>query len=139
MVTAITQGLAATTRLPSSTSLAPTTTAPDITTTMTVAATTTIGATVAATTTIGATVAATTKIGATVIYPSATTTGTASQPGMVGSSATTIDNRVAGGLFAVATLRQICSRRRGVTWPVPAHSGHTLRGNGKRLGTSPLP
>src|SRR5262245_6930358 len=129
MVTAITQGLAATTRLPSSTSLAPTTTAPDITTTMTVAATTTIGATVAATT----------KIGATVIYPSATTTGPASPPGMVGSSATPIDNRVAGGLFAVATPRQICSRLRGVTWPAPAHSGHTLRGNGKRLGTSPLP
>ena len=52
------------------------------------------------------TVAATTTIGATVVYPSATTTGTATQPEMVGLSATTIDNRIAGGLFAVAMRRQ---------------------------------
>src|SRR5262245_2226751 len=81
MVTAITRGLAATMWFPSGTSLA-------TTTTMTVAATMTTGATVAATTRIGATVAATTRIGATVVYPSATTTGTVTQPGMVGLSAT---------------------------------------------------
>src|SRR5262245_20453879 len=98
MVMAITRGLAATTWFPSGTSLA-------TTTTMTVAATTTIGATVAATTTT-MTVAASTTMGATVVYPIATTTGTATKPGMVGLSATTIDNRIAGGLLAVATLHQ---------------------------------
>src|SRR5262245_48179433 len=102
MVTAITRRLAATTWRPSGTSLA-------TTTTMTVAVTTTIGATVAATTTIGATV----------VYPIATITGTATKPGMVGLSATTIDNRIAGRLLAVAELRQDLLRRMGVTWPVP--------------------
>jgi hypothetical protein len=52
--------------------------------------------TVAVTTTIGATVAVTTTIAATVVYPNATTTGTATKPGMVGLSAT-IDNGMAGG------------------------------------------
>ena len=32
-----------------------------------------------------------------------------------------------------------CSRRVGVTWPAPPHSGQALRRNGRRLGTSPLP
>src|SRR5262245_43838107 len=133
MVTAITRGLAATTtRLPSSTSLAPPTTAPAITTTMTVAATTTIGATVAATTTIGATVAATTKIGATVVYPSATTTGTAGQPGMVGLSATTIDNRIAGGLFAT-TLRQ------DQRWRTSLRPGGDARGRARCRVSGPAP
>src|SRR5690349_4108404 len=103
MVTAITRRLAATMQFLSGTSLA---------TTMTM--------TVAATTRIGATVAATTRIGVTVVYPSATTTGTVTQPGMVGLSATTNDNRRAGGLFAVAALRKICSPRLCVTWSVSA-------------------
>src|SRR5262245_45584178 len=112
MVTAITRGLAATMWFPSGTSLA-------TTTTMTVAVTMTIGATVAATMTIGATVAATTTIGASVVYPSATTTGTATQPGMAGLSATPIDNRMPAGCLPLRRFAKICSRRMGVTLPVP--------------------
>src|SRR5262245_27606195 len=118
MVTAITRGLAATTWFPSGTSLATTTTVTVAATTMTV--------TVAATTTIGATVAATTTIGATVVYPIATTTGTATKPGMVGLSATTIDNRIAGGLLAVATLRQELPTANGCDM---AGSGAVMRGD----------
>jgi hypothetical protein len=117
MVTAITRGLAATTWLPNGTSLA-------TTTTMTVAATTTIDATVAAMTTIGATV----------VYPIATTTGTATKPGMVGLSATTIDNRIAGGLLAVATLRQDLLTAHGCDMASP---GAVMRGDALRKAGLP--
>src|SRR5262245_18554241 len=134
MVTAITRGLAATTWFPSGTSLATRTTMTVAATTTigaTVAATTTIGATIAATTTIGATVAGTTTIGATVVYPIATTTGTATKPGMVRLSATTIDNRIAGGLLAVATLRQDLLTARGCDMAGP---GAVMRGERSAKG-----
>src|SRR5215510_2042600 len=98
MVTAITRGLAATTRFPSGTSLA-----------------------------------ATTKIGATVVYPIATTTGTATKPGMVGLNATTIDNRVAGGLL-VATIRQDLLTAHGCDMAGP---GAVMRGNALRKAGLP--
>src|SRR5262245_60376713 len=86
------------------------------------------GTSLATTTTV--TVAATTMT----VTVAATTTRTATKPAMAGISATTIDNRIAGGLFAVATLRPDLPTAHGCDMAGP---GAVMRGDALRKAGLP--